>query len=236
MRVESVLCSITLAACSWERWRASLARQVMLPEETFLRGADRIQVAMDSVRRAVATSGGGGGSGSGGRASARCERAATAAVATAAKCNREGTVATIKPAQPVTPLDLIRARGGVLPPPLMRRCLAWLQGDVAALAAASATCREWRATAHFVLGHIYRADLSALGARTSIAALQACRQRVGVAIGGVRCDCPRLPPHPLLDPSHAYPCSTGRRDENRCWKERQSGCTMTRGAVGCAAC
>ena len=177
-----------------------MALQVMVPEETFLRGADRIQVAMDSVRRAVAAGGsGGGGSGSGGGggggASARCERTAAAA----AKCNshaatRMGTVATVKPAPPVTPLDLARARGGVLPPPLMKKCLAWLQGDVAALVAASATCREWRTTARFVMGHIYRADLSALGARTSVAALQACQQRVGVAIGGVRCDSPPPPP------------------------------------------
>jgi hypothetical protein len=86
---------------------------------------------------------------------------------------------------------------------------------VAALVSASATCREWRTTASYVLGHIFRADLSALGPRASAAALQACKQRVGAAVGGVRC----VPEPPL--PAHAPPAA-GVQAARGCGRRRRA--------------
>lgn len=97
--------------------------------------------------------------------------------------------------------------------PLLGR-QAWLQGDVLALAMASGVCRSWRATARYVVQRIFRADLSALGPRAGLPALQATHERVGSAIGGVRVLCLKgctslkpsaVTPAPPLGPAQS-PC------------------------------
>eukprot|EP00976_Prorocentrum_cordatum_P077298 1182629-Prorocentrum_minimum.AAC.1 len=156
---------------------------VMLPDETFV-GADRIQMAQDAVGRerrqnlkpAWVTQ----------------EHLECPSIGGFVKVKRDDDSGRRAALASISDRDVVLARQGILPEALMRKCLLWLQGDVAALAAASSVCTQWRQTASYVMAHIFRADLSSLGPRADLAALQAAKQQVGANIvGGARVLCLR---------------------------------------------